>query len=249
MILVTLVVFLFLQNWRATLIPMIAVPVSLVGTFAAFPMLADQHAVALRPGPRSDWSSTTRSWSWRRSSITSSRGCRRARPRPGDERGLGAGHRHRADPRLGLRAGGVHGRHPGAIEQAVRRDDCDLRAHLGLQRADLSPALPRAAEAAEKSKGVFARFFGGFNRLFEKATRGYINWSHALIRKAAIGVLIVALFMVVDGVIGKRLPTSFLPEEDYGYAFLNVQLPAPASLERTDQVLKKVEGILGKTEG
>jgi HAE1 family hydrophobic/amphiphilic exporter-1 len=53
----------------------------------------------------------------------------------------------------------------------------------------------------------------------------------------------------VDGLIGKRLPTSFLPEEDYGYALLNVQLPAPASLERTDLVLKKVEGILGKTEG
>ena len=69
----------------------------------------------------------------------------------------------------------------------------------------------------------------------------------ALIRKAAIGVLIIALFAAVDGVIGMRLPTSFLPEEDYGYAFLNVQLPAPAALERTDQVLKKVEGILEKT--
>src|SRR5262249_10884348 len=66
---------------------------------------------------------------------------------------------------------------------------------------------------------------------------------------SVIGVLIILLFAVVDGVIGKGLPTSFLPEEDYGYALLNVQLPAPASLERTDQVLKKVEGILSKTEG
>src|SRR5262249_14884123 len=96
---------------------------------------------------------------------------------------------------------------------------------------------------------LLARFFGGFNWLFEKATGGYISWSHALIRKAVIGVFIIALFAALDGAIGKRLPTSFLPEEDYGYAFLNVQLPAPASLERTDQVLKKVEGILGKTEG
>jgi HAE1 family hydrophobic/amphiphilic exporter-1 len=53
----------------------------------------------------------------------------------------------------------------------------------------------------------------------------------------------------VDGLIGRRLPASFLPEEDYGYAFLNVQLPAAASLARTDLVLKKVEGILAKTDG
>ncbi len=76
-----------------------------------------------------------------------------------------------------------------------------------------------------------------------------MNWSHALIRKAAVGVLILVAFAVADGLIGRKLPTSFLPEEDYGYAFLNVQLPAAASLERTDQVLKKVEGILAKTEG
>jgi len=53
----------------------------------------------------------------------------------------------------------------------------------------------------------------------------------------------------VDGLIGRTLPTSFLPEEDYGYFFMNVQLPAAASLERTDQVLKKIEGMLSTTEG
>ena len=76
-----------------------------------------------------------------------------------------------------------------------------------------------------------------------------MNWSHALIRKAVVGMLILAGFTLVDGLIGRKLPTSFLPEEDYGYAFLNVQLPPAASLARTDQVLKKVEGILGTTEG
>src|SRR5436853_2085100 len=55
--------------------------------------------------------------------------------------------------------------------------------------------------------------------------------------------------MALDGLIGKRLPTSFLPEEDYGYAFLNVQLPAASSLSRTDEVLRKIEGILAQTEG
>ena len=62
--------------------------------------------------------------------------------------------------------------------------------------------------------------------MFEKVTHGYVNWSHALIRKAVVGVLILVGFALVDGLIGRQLPTSFLPEEDYGYAFLNVQLPA-----------------------
>jgi hypothetical protein len=114
----------------------------------------------------------------------------------------------------------------------------------------LSPALSALLLRPRKaSKGLFARFFGGFNRGVAKATRGYVNWSHALIRKAGLALLMLAAVAVADGVISRKLPASFLPEEDYGYAFLNVQLPAAASLARTDQVLKKVEGILGQTEG
>ena len=78
---------------------------------------------------------------------------------------------------------------------------------------------------------------------------GYLNWSHALLRKAVIGVVIIVGFTLADAFIGRTLPTSFLPEEDYGYAMLHVQLPPAASLERTDEVLKKVEKILGQTEG
>jgi HAE1 family hydrophobic/amphiphilic exporter-1 len=96
---------------------------------------------------------------------------------------------------------------------------------------------------------VLARFFGAFNRGFAKVTHGYVNWSHTLIRKSAIAMLILAGFAVVDGLLGRTLPSSFLPEEDYGYVFLNVQLPAAASLERTDLVLKKIEAILAETDG
>jgi HAE1 family hydrophobic/amphiphilic exporter-1 len=114
----------------------------------------------------------------------------------------------------------------------------------------LSPALAALLLRPKKpSKGLFARFFGGFNQGVAKATRGYVDWSHALIRKAALALLFLVAVGVVDAVMSRKLPASFLPEEDYGYAFLNVQLPAAASLARTDQVLKKVEGILGQTEG
>ncbi len=253
MILVTLVVFLFLQNWRATVIPMIAVPVSLVGTFAVFPTLgfsintlslfglvlaiglvvddaivvveAVEHHIEQGMSPREATIRAMKEVSGPVIAIA-----------------------------LILASVFVPVAFMGGIQGRLNRQFAVTIAISVLISAfnalTLSPALSALLlRPRKKSKGVFARFFGGFNRLFEKATRGYVNWSHALIRKAAIGMLIVALFAVVDGVIGKRLPTSFLPEEDYGYAFLNVQLPAPASLERTDQVLKKVEGILGKTEG
>jgi multidrug efflux pump len=114
----------------------------------------------------------------------------------------------------------------------------------------LSPSLSALLLRPRKeSRGILARFYGGFNRVFERATKGYINWSHALVRKAVVAMLILAGFALADGVIGKRLPTGFLPEEDYGYAFLNVRLPPAASLSRTDKVLRKIEGILGQTEG
>lgn len=114
----------------------------------------------------------------------------------------------------------------------------------------LSPALSALLlRPRTESKGPLGRFFAAFNRWFLRATHGYINWSHFLIRKAIIGALILVGFAVLDGVVVRQLPTSFLPEEDYGYLFLNVQLPPAASLERTDAVSKKVEAIIAKTEG
>src|SRR6266542_424897 len=114
----------------------------------------------------------------------------------------------------------------------------------------LSPALSALLlRPRQKSKGILARFFGGFNRGFDKVMHGYLNWSHALLRKAIVGVVIIVGFTVVDAFMGRTIPTSFLPEEDYGYAMLHVQLPPAASLERTDQVLKKVEQILAHTDG
>src|SRR6185295_3371048 len=114
----------------------------------------------------------------------------------------------------------------------------------------LSPALSALLLRPRKqSSGLLGRFFGSFNRVFDKVMHGYLNWSHALIRKAIVGVLILAGVTLLDALVGRHLPTGFLPEEDYGYAFLNVQLPPAASLSRTDEVLQKIEGILGQTDG
>jgi HAE1 family hydrophobic/amphiphilic exporter-1 len=114
----------------------------------------------------------------------------------------------------------------------------------------LSPALAAMLlKSRKQTRGPLGRFFNGFNRWFTKATNGYIDWSHALIRKALVALLIIGAFAGLDAVLGTRLPSSFLPDEDYGYLLLNVQLPPAASLERTDQVLRKVEAILDRTDG
>jgi HAE1 family hydrophobic/amphiphilic exporter-1 len=114
----------------------------------------------------------------------------------------------------------------------------------------LSPALsalllrPRTA-----SRGLLARFFGGFNRVFARATRGYVSVSSLLIRKAVLAVAILLGFALLAGLTGKKVPTSFLPQEDNGSFYLDVRLPDASSLQRTDAVCLKVEKILAETKG
>src|SRR5262249_50414288 len=114
----------------------------------------------------------------------------------------------------------------------------------------LSPALSALLLRPRKEgRGPLAKFFRGFNRVFKFGTDTYVKWSHALIRKAFIGVAILVLFAVGDALVGRKLPTSFIPEEDQGYLLVDVQLPTAASLERTDAIAKKVEQIVARTHG
>lgn len=89
-------------------------------------------------------------------------------------------------------------------------------------------------------------FFGWFNRSFDKLTHGYQGWVGKLLKRLAIGML--ALGVVIAGmvILYKRMPSSFLPEEDQGYFLGIVSLPVGATAERTDEVLKKAEDFLSK---
>src|SRR5439155_7098823 len=100
-----------------------------------------------------------------------------------------------------------------------------------------------------EARGPLARFFTGFNRGFARATRGYVSVSRGLIRKTAVGLLILAGFAVLAGGLGRRLPTAFIPEEDQGFLLMNVQLPDATSLQRTNEVTRKIEEILARTKG
>jgi len=252
-VLVILVVFLFLQNWRATLIPMIAVPVSLIGTFAFFPLLGfsintlSLFALVLAIGLVVDDAIVVVEAVEHHIEEGMS-------PRDATLKAM----EEVSGPVISIALilasvfvpvafmGGIQGRlnKQFAVTIAI---SVIISAFNALT---LSPALSALLlKPRKESKGALGRFFGGFNRWFAKATHGYISLSHALIRKGVIAVLILVGFGLLDGVFGSRLPSSFVPEEDYGYLFMNLQLPNAASLERTDLVTQKIEAILAKTEG
>jgi HAE1 family hydrophobic/amphiphilic exporter-1 len=114
----------------------------------------------------------------------------------------------------------------------------------------LSPALSALLLRPRKeSRGLLRKFFDWFNRVFERGTEGYVRLSGALIRKSGIAVAMIVVFAVAAGFLSKKVPSSFLPDEDQGYVFLHLQLPEAASLERTDQVCRKIEAALAQTPG
>ena len=252
MLLVVLVVYLFLQNWRATLIPVVAVPVSLIGTFMVFPALgfsvntlslfglvlaiglvvddaivvveAVEHHIEEGMAPRDATLKAMEEVSGPVVSIA-----------------------------LILAAVFIPVAFMGGIQGSLNKQFAITIAISVLISAfnalTLSPALAAMWLRPRKEGRLLGGFFRLFNRTFEKASRGYISVSRALIRKAAVGIALLAVFAILAGGLGRHLPTSFVPEEDYGYFLLNVQLPNAASLQRTDDVCRKVEAILAKTEG
>jgi hydrophobic/amphiphilic exporter-1 (mainly G- bacteria), HAE1 family len=253
MILVILVVFLFLQNWRATLIPLIAVPVSLIGTFAFFPFLgfsintlslfglvlaiglvvddaivvveAVEHHIEEGMSPRE---ATLKAMSEVSGPVV---GIALVLSSVFVPIGLMSGIQGRLNKQFAVTI---------AISVVIS----------AFNALTLSPALSALMLRPRKeSRGPLARFFAAFNRGFARATHGYVDLSHRLVRKAAVSMLLLAGFAVVAGLLGRRLPTGFIPEEDQGYLLMNVQLPDAASLQRTDEVTRKIEKLLADTKG
>ena len=253
MALVLLVVFLFLQNWRATLIPMIAVPVSLVGTFAVFPLLGfsintlSLFGLVLAIGLVVDDAIV----------VVEAVEHHIEEGMPPREATLQA-MKEVSGPVVAIAlvlssvfvplafVGGIQGRLNTQFAVTIAISVL-ISAFNALT---LSPALSAMLLRPRRpAHGPVGRFFAGFNRVFERATRGYVGWSHGLIRKAVVAVGLLAAFVAADALLGRKLPTSFIPEDDQGYLFVNAQLPAAASLDRTEAVVKKLEGILAKTDG
>jgi HAE1 family hydrophobic/amphiphilic exporter-1 len=114
----------------------------------------------------------------------------------------------------------------------------------------LSPALASLLlRPRTENRGPLARFFSRFNRAFAHATSGYVRVSAGLLRKSGFSVLLLAGFAAAGIWLGSSLPSSFVPDEDQGYFYLQVQLPNASSLERTEQVMAKVQKICTSIPG
>ena len=252
-VLVIIVVFLFLQGWRATLIPLIAVPVSLIGTFAIFPMLGfsintlSLFGLILAIGLVVDDAIVVVEAV--EHNIEHGMSPKEATVKAMEEV---------TSPVIGIALilasvfvpmafmGGISG----LLNQQFAVTIAISVLISAFNALTLSPALSAMLlRPRKKSKGLLGRFFDWFNRTFEKVTGHYVSWSHVLIRRAGIAMLLLIALSVVAGLMGRSLPKSFIPEEDQGYAFVQLQLPDAASLQRTDAVMRKMDDILAHTHG
>src|SRR5258705_4208633 len=251
--LVILVVYLFLQDWRAALIPLLAVPVSLVGTFVLFPLFGfsinalPMFGLVLAIGLVVD------------DAIVVVEGVQRhieegLNPKDAARKAM----QELSGPVIGIALvlssvfvptafiPGITGRlyQQFAITIAI---SVVLSAFNALT---LSPALSGLLlRRKRESHGLLQRFFTWFNRLFERATGGYVQWSGALLRKGAMVLVLLVVCGALGLFFGSRLPSSFLPDEDQGYLYISMQLPNAASLERQSEAARQVEQILADTPG
>ena len=250
-VLVILVVFIFLQNWRATLIPLLTVPVSLVGTFIVFPLLgfsintlsllglvlaigivvddaivvveAVMHHLEHGMSPKEATAQAMKEVSGPVVAIA-----------------------------LVLSAvfvpvafmGGITGRLYQQFAVTIAISVC----FSAFNALTLSPALS-AMLLKPAQRSFLSPFYDWFNRVFGRFTDGYVSFTGILVRKAFRSVLLVGVVIVLAVIVGKRIPGGFVPDEDNGYFFVNMQLPDAASLERTDAAARRVEEIIGKAHG
>ncbi len=253
LILVTLVVFIFLQNVRATIIPLITVPVSLIGTFIFFPLLGfslntlSMFGLVLAIGIVVDDAIVVVEAVIHH--IEHGLAPREATIKAIEEV---------TQPVIGialiLSAVFVPVAFIGGLIGSMYKQFALTIAISVLISAfnalSLTPALcAMLLKPSKPMRGPLGAFFRGFNKVFDAATRGYVKTSSLLVRKAILSLAVVVVVVLGAGVFGAAIPAGFVPEEDQGIIGIGVQLPPGASIERTDTVMKKVEEIVAKTEG
>ena len=251
--LVVLVVFVFLQSWRATLIPLLTVPVSLVGVFAVFPALGfsintlSLFALVLAIGLVVDDAIVVVEAVEHHIEEGMS-------PRDATFKAMSEVQAPVIGIALILAAvfipvafmAGITGR----LYQQFALTIAVSVLISAFNALTLSPALAALLlRPRQPPRGPLGRLGAAFNRGFERLTHGYVSVNARLVRKLAIPLVLLLGVTALSAGLGRKLPSGFLPDEDNGYALIGVQLPDAASLQRTRAVFKKVEAILGQTEG
>jgi HAE1 family hydrophobic/amphiphilic exporter-1 len=253
LILVIIVVFIFLQGWRATLIPALAVPVSLIGTFALFPVIGfNINTIALM-------------------GLVLAIGLV-----VDDAIVVVEAVEHHIDHGLSPKEATIKAMEevsgpvvaialvlssvflptifiPGITGRLYQQFAITIAISVlisAFNALTLSPALAALILKPKKeSRGVLSRFYRWFNNAFGRATNGYVSWCGSFIRKAGMSLLFLVLVTGATGLLGGRLPGGFLPEEDQGYMYAGVQLPDASSLQRTSEVCRQIEAIMMQTPG
>src|SRR3989441_81430 len=252
--LVTVVVYLFLQGWRATLIPLLAVPVSLIGTFVFFPAFGfsintlSLFGLVLAIGLVVD------------DAIVVVEAVERhiEDGLPPKQAALKA-MQEISGPVVGIALvlsavfiptafiPGITGR----LYQQFAVTIAISVALSAFNALTLSPALAALLLRPKDSTrgGMLKKFFNWFNNTFRNATSAYVRVCGFLIRKSAFALILLVIFGAAAGFFSSKVPSSFLPDEDQGYLYINLQLPNAASLQRTDEVARKIENVLAHTPG
>jgi len=253
LILVIIVVYIFLQGWRATLIPLLAVPVSLVATFMVFPLLGfsintlsllglvlaiglvvdDAIVVVEAVELHIEHGLSPHDAALKAMEEVSS-------PVIAIALILAA---------VFLPTAFV----PGITGQLYKQFAVTIAISVlfsAFNALTLSPALSSLLLRPKKeARGPLGMFFRGFNKAFGRATDGYVNVCRHLIHKAVLAFLLLGVIVYGAGHFGSQLPKSFLPDEDQGYLYGGLQLPNASSLQRTSDAARQVEKIMMDTPG
>lgn len=248
LILVILVVFIFIQDWRATLIPTLAIPVSLIGAFIFFPMLGftinvlSLLGLVLAIGIVVDDAIV----------VVEAVQVNIAKGMNPKEATLDAMRKVTAPViattlvliAVFIPVAGMAGI-TGLLYQQFAITIVVSVIVSSINALTLSPALCSILLKKPKPyKGPLGWFFGKFNKGMDKTTESYMSFTNVVSRKLKRGVVFIVIITIAAGIFGSMVPGGFIPEEDMGYFYVNVQLPDAASLQRSDVVTKQVEDVL-----
>ncbi|MGL2987919.1 efflux RND transporter permease subunit [Flavobacterium sp. RSSA_27] len=252
-VLVIIVVFVFLQNWRATLIPLLTVPVSLIGVFILFPLLGFSVNVlsllglVLAIGIVVDDAIVVVEAVMHHIEHGKT-------PREATNQAM----KEVSGPVIAIAivltavfipvalTPGITGR----LYQQFAITIAISVIFSALSALTLSPALCSILLKPKKeSTGVLGRFFDKFNQMFESFTGKYTGFAGHLVKKTTRSLIFIGILVLGIVILGGKIPSGFVPEEDQGYMFVNVELPGASSLKRTQAVCEKVNAILAQNNG
>jgi hydrophobic/amphiphilic exporter-1 (mainly G- bacteria), HAE1 family len=253
LVLVTLVVFIFLQGFRATLIPLLAVPVSLIGTFLIFPLLGfsintlSLFGLVLAVGLVVDDAIVV---------VEAVEHHIENGKSPHDAALQAMEEVSGPVIAIALILAAVFvptAFIPGITGKLYQQFAVTIAVSVALSAFNaltLSPALAALLLRPKKPvRGPLGAFFRWFNRVFGRSTDGYVGICRHLIHKSGLAFVMLMLLVVGAYLFGKNVPSSFLPDEDQGFMYVGLQLPPAASLQRTSAASREVEDILLKTPG